>query len=176
MRYSLITVLATSAFVSSCGFSAEKCTQADWRAVGQTDGARGASVERLQSHVKVCSKHGVAVDQAAWNIGHAAGLKTYCTPQSAYRLGRNGRGLKSVCPDGDKSTLENAHAKGRRYYEISQEIDDLDREQAELKSEIRLALKTANSSVNTSWLRLKISQIDLKIWRLERERQAFAQL
>jgi hypothetical protein len=176
MRYSLITVLATSAIVSSCGFSAEKCAQSDWRAVGQADGARGASVERLQKHIQTCSKHDVAVDQTAWNIGHADGLKTYCTAPSAYRLGRSGRKLKSVCPDADKSTLEAAHQKGWRYHEISRDIDDLERDRADLRAEIRLALKTPNSGANIGWLRLRISQIELRVLRLKRERQVFAQL
>jgi hypothetical protein len=176
MKHVLIPVLAAAGILSSCGFSAEKCVKADWHAIGRADGERGTSLDRLQHHVKSCTKHDVVIDMDAWNVGHAEGLKTYCTAQSAYRLGRSGRNLKSVCPDAEVSELRAANEKGQLYYDISSKIDDLERERADLRAEIRLALKTPTANTNIGWLRLKISQIDLRISGLERKRQQYGQL
>lgn len=125
MKRSFMPVLTVSVILTSCGFSAEKCVQADWHAIGRADGERGASDERLQKHIKSCAEHDVDIDQNLWRAGQVEGLKTYCTPQSAYRLGRDGRNLNTICPEANMSELRAANEKGRRYHDISREIDDL---------------------------------------------------
>jgi hypothetical protein len=173
MKCSLMSVFAVSAILSSCGFSAEKCVQADWYAIGQSDGQRGASDDRMQKHIQSCAKHDVTIDQNLWRAGQTEGLKTYCTEQSAYRLGRDGRNLKTVCPDAKMSELRAANEKGRRYHAISREIEDLMNERADLRAEIRSAIKDIDVKSNTAWLRMKVSQIDLRIWDLKRQRQQY---
>jgi hypothetical protein len=179
MRISFIMAVAVTAFVASCGLSEEQCKQDDWAAIGKADGLRGASIDRIQAHVKSCAKHGISANQLQWKSGREVGLKTYCTPQSAYDVGRNGRNLNNVCPNADISALNAAHSKGRQYYIITREINDLERERADVRSEIRAILANpvpSDQMARIGSLRLQILQIDLRVNHLRLQKRRFEQL
>lgn len=168
--------MAATAFIASCGLNEEKCKQSDWAAIGQADGLRGASVDRIQAYAKSCGKHGISVDQSLWKSSREEGLKTYRTPQSAYNVGRNGRVLKNVCPDADMSAMKAAHEKGWRYHLVLSKINELERERAGLNSDIRSLLSnpvTPTSAARINQLRSRILQIDLRINHFRHQKQRF---
>ena len=140
---------------------------------------RGAASDQVVKYIKSCSKHDISVDQSAWAMGRDEGLKTYCTPQSAYNQGRNGHRLKNVCPDADLDAMSAAHEKGRKYHDIVSQIDDLKRERHDLRHEISQLIGaggTPESLARIGQLRSQILHIDLRINHLQLQKRRFDQL
>lgn len=104
------TVLLSAAFLllSGCAIiEKNQCLSEDWASIGRSDGAAGKiSSQRLLTHSRACSKHGVELDQDLYLGGYADGLKTYCTAENGYTIGseysrykRRPNGYEAVCPD-----------------------------------------------------------------------------
>ena len=71
--------------------SKEECVVADWRVIGEQDGAAGYSPqERFGNHVKACERAGVLPDQTLWNEGFQIGLEKIL--YTAQRLGTRPKG------------------------------------------------------------------------------------
>src|SRR3546814_8917613 len=85
--------------LASCNtMSKEECRVADWKVVGDTDGAAGYDPQRrFADHVKSCAKSGAAPDQTGWYEGYRSGITRYCTPLSGASNGEAGRGHHNVC-------------------------------------------------------------------------------
>ncbi len=62
------TALCLPVLLGSCAtMSKEECVAADWRVVGETDGAAGYDPQsRFAAHAKSCEKAGVVPDQSLW--------------------------------------------------------------------------------------------------------------
>src|SRR3546814_17035484 len=80
--------------LASCNtMSKEECRVADWKVVGDTDGAAGYDPQRrFADHVKSCAKSGAAPDQTGWYEGYRSGITRYCPPLSGASNGGAGRG------------------------------------------------------------------------------------
>ena len=102
--------------------SPEQCQATDWRAIGISDGAEGRPTGVFRTHQESCAKAGIAPDQAAWSAGYLEGLKSYCQPYAMYKRGRNGASFPKAC-EGRSKSLNDAWAFGRRYWDISREMD-----------------------------------------------------
>lgn len=113
-------------FLASCdSVSPEQCRAGDWRGIGFSDGREGRSASYITQHQEACNKIGITPDVAAWTAGREAGLKEYCTPQNAYRIGRNGTKLANLCTGPSVTELNAANIKGQKYHAITQEISRL---------------------------------------------------
>ena len=177
MKSILLAMLCTLGVLASCGLSEEQCTKADWGSIGKANGANGRSSEYVKNHVKSCEKHGISVNQSRWEQGRKEGLKYYCTAQNVYNQGRRGSELRNVCPSGDIANLQKANAKGLSYHQYSSEINDLEREQSDLRQQIWELKETPDSpeiASKISWLRSEIWRLDMRINRLERLRRPYA--
>jgi len=179
MKIAPIALLAGSMVLASCGLTEKQCVEGDWASIGLKDGKNGRSADFIQTHMKSCAKHGIDVEQPVWEKGRQEGLKTYCTPASAYIEGRNGKRLKSVCPDADLDALTAAHAKGERYYRIQQEIRSLLNERDQLRSEIS-KLQSGPQGPETLMAiqsrQLEISRIQLDISLLDAQALQYSRL
>lgn len=179
MKIAPIAVLAGTLVLASCGLTEKQCAQGDWAGIGLKDGKNGRSADYIQTHMKSCAKHGIDVEQPIWEQGRQEGLKTYCTPASAYIEGRNGKGLKSVCPDAELEALKAAHAKGEHYYDIQQEIRSLFYERDQLLSEIsnlRRGAQSPDTLLAIQSRQLEISRIDFDINMLDLEAARYSRL
>ena len=69
-------VLSLPVVLGSCAtMSKEECVAADWRVVGETDGAAGYDPQsRFAAHAKSCEKAGVVPDQTLWYQGFQVGV------------------------------------------------------------------------------------------------------
>lgn len=96
----LAVVLSLPIVLGSCAtMSKEECVAADWRVVGETDGAAGYDPQsRFAAHAKSCEKAGVVPDQSLWYQGFQAGVVRYCTPLNGLQEGRAGKVYHNVCP------------------------------------------------------------------------------
>ncbi|MFS8145664.1 DUF2799 domain-containing protein [Rhizobium sp. BR 249] len=87
-------------FLVSCNtLSKEECVAADWRVIGESDGAAGYEPQqRFAAHAKSCERVKIVPDQTIWFQGYQTGLVRYCTPLSGLARGQAGSGYANVCP------------------------------------------------------------------------------
>lgn len=102
----------------------DQCRVADWHLIGYQDGVQGKPAGVIGTYREDCAKHGVTPDLAAWRAGRAEGLKEYCTPANAYRLGRAGNGYPVVCPEPAGAGMQAAYDDGRAIYLARSEVKD----------------------------------------------------
>lgn len=154
----------------------QECLDGNWRQIGIEDGIAGRLPERLQDHAKACAEVGVMPDATAWESGRREGLKTYCTPASAYQVGRKGRRISAVCTPSQRQSMNAAYSHGQQYYDITQEIDELEREIASNRDEISALLKASptDAPAEVFFIEAEIMRLNGRIHALERQRRAFS--
>jgi uncharacterized protein DUF2799 len=156
-------------FLAGCAsLTEDQCRAGDWQGIGYLDGTRGAPVERFQAHVKACSEIGIQPIKEEWLEGREQGLPVYCTEANAYQLGRDGRTLNAVCPAADAAALQDAYWTGERYYSLSAEIRDLERELSDALD----ALVGADEAT-AEILKSQIRHINAEIFRLRSQRELY---
>jgi hypothetical protein len=118
-----ITIIAA---VTACTqLSKQQCEEGEWLTIGQRDGFRGRDASFVERHVQSCGKHDIAVDVALWEQGRQQGLRSFCTPESQYQAGRDGRPFNEICAAENLPVHREAHEKGRKYFLLTQRIERL---------------------------------------------------
>ncbi|WP_316013205.1 DUF2799 domain-containing protein [Roseobacter sp. HKCCA0434] len=155
MRY-ILSLVALTLLASCASLSEDECRLGDWRSIGFEDGSKGLQPDFVANHREACAEFGVSPDLNAYLAGRELGLREYCVPIRAYRLGREGRPISNVCPATIEPVLRDANAHGREYFRLSGEIRALEREIAELRSSAVAPdapnAGTINGSLNSSIL------------------------
>ncbi|MBX5011942.1 DUF2799 domain-containing protein [Rhizobium lentis] len=144
-------------FLASCNtLSKEECVAADWRVIGESDGAAGYEPQqRFAAHAKSCERVKIVPDQSIWFQGYQAGLVRYCTPLSGLARGQSGGGYANVCPPETASGFlrgfnlgakqhglqERFNAMQNDYSSKETEIDELSVKLRDAKDEERSALR-----------------------------------
>ncbi len=117
MRTLLIPLVLGAAALNGCAtMSKSECNTADWRTIGYEDGAAGYGAERMAQHRKACADHGVKLALDAYQSGRQEGLREYCQPQNAYRVGSYGGSYRGVCPTELEGEFLAAYESGRELY------------------------------------------------------------
>ncbi|MBU4527331.1 MAG: DUF2799 domain-containing protein [Hoeflea sp.] len=137
LRFALLMSLC--ALASSCQtLSKEECAVADWRVIGEQDGAAGYNPQdRFARHVKACTKAGVAADQTLWYQGYQQGLPRYCTPLNGLTVGSEGKSYANVCPIDLDAGFREGYDLGRIYHQKKSEISSLESRTRAVEQEIR---------------------------------------
>jgi len=76
---------------------ADDCAQANWRQLGERDALAGYTAERYGQRAKACRKHQIGADQAAYETGHAAGQRVYCSAPRGEADAAAGRVAAPLC-------------------------------------------------------------------------------
>ncbi|MFD1747025.1 DUF2799 domain-containing protein [Rhizobium helianthi] len=157
----------------SCySLSKEECIAANWRVIGDTDGAAGRDPQsRFAEHVKSCERVKIVPDQTTWYQGFQEGVKRYCTPLSGAQHGEAGDTYNNVCPPQAATGFLQGYALGKRVYEVRQRKDSVDSSIRAREAEIDQAyfsLKTAKDDERRN-LQRRIDDNDFEIRRLRRE-------
>ena len=114
------------ALASCASMSKEECVSADWRVVGETDGAAGHDPQsRFAAHTKACQKIGIVPDQTRWFEGYQQGLVRYCTPLNGLSSGQAGRTYHNVCPAASADGFLRGYRLGRAEYDKRQTVQSL---------------------------------------------------
>ena len=120
----MIVVALASVALSGCASMSEgECLTMDWTAIGYEDGSRGYTADRLGSHRKACAKHGVSVDFAAYQQGHAQGVEAFCQPGRAFSFGENGGRYNGVCPADMEPEFVEAYNAGHKLYSLRSSLN-----------------------------------------------------
>ncbi len=116
-------ILFATLFLSGCAtLSEEECRAADWQTIGFEDGAVGKPIRQIGKHREACADHGVPVDLAAYQAGHAEGMVIFCQPASGFELGTRGGRFNDDCPVELRAEFYAAYEDGYRAYKLRREI------------------------------------------------------
>lgn len=115
--YIRIAIVLTIALLTGCAtMSKEECTNADWHAVGYSDGSRGIHFQNLEKHRKSCGKYEIVPDAGAYRAGWDQGIRSYCTADNGYRAGRAGKAYHNICPSDVEADFLSGWDQGVREY------------------------------------------------------------
>ncbi|MGJ8571207.1 MAG: DUF2799 domain-containing protein [Hoeflea sp.] len=139
MRLHTAVILIACLVLTSCQtLSKEECAVADWRVIGEQDGASGYNPrDRFANHVKACTKAGVAADQTLWYQGYQQGLPRYCTPRNGLTVGSQGKSYANVCPLDLEPGFREGYDLGRVQHRKRSEISTLESRISAIEQEIR---------------------------------------
>ncbi|WP_415902448.1 DUF2799 domain-containing protein [Neptuniibacter sp. QD29_5] len=140
------TLILASLFVvlSGCAsLSQEECLTGDWQGIGYRDGLQGKAEAYLAEHQSACAEYKVSLNLEDYLQGRNEGLKSYCQPDNAYRLGRQGTEYSYVCPAELEGAFVAKYQQGREVYQQEKAIKSLEAdirknkaEQTKLKDQI----------------------------------------
>ncbi len=127
-----------SLFLASCNtLSKEECVAADWRVIGESDGAAGYEPqERFAAHAKSCERVKIVPDQTIWYQGYQAGLVRYCTPMSGLMHGQAGHGYSNVCPPETAAGFLRGYTLGNRQHSLQSRLSSLQSDYGSKEAEI----------------------------------------
>lgn len=109
--------------ISSCAtLSKGECIEADWYEIGIRDGSNGKPRSVLDNHREACKKHGVAPNREQYYSGRNIGIKSYCTPENGFLIGKKGEYYKQVCPLHLDRGFLNSYKLGKEIYDINRDI------------------------------------------------------
>jgi uncharacterized membrane protein len=153
--------------LSGCATLSEgECRTADWYEIGRNDGAAGHARDRLHAHAEACSRFGILPDTDSYYSGRDEGLARYCTPESAYRVGRGGSRYQGVCPTEAEDAFLAAYRDGRAVYGVEQELRRVERALDRLEN--RLASDRLDDEIRRS-LRQELRSLDREYRSINRE-------
>lgn len=176
MRTSILLATAAMIAASCAPISEDECRGGDWGAIGLEDGKKGRAASVLQKYTETCAEFGVAPVSDIYLQARAAGLKFYCTPQNAYSVGRAGDRLSNVCEPQIQATIRPAYNKGRKYWEITEEIEQADDRIDELRdklSNIRSQPSTPDLETQVLIIRGRIDDLRHDIFVLDLQKDRF---
>ncbi|MDP2732152.1 MAG: DUF2799 domain-containing protein [Hoeflea sp.] len=166
MRIQTVLTLIACLVLASCQtLSKEECAVADWRVIGEQDGAAGYNPQdRFARHVKACTKAGVAADQTLWYQGYQQGLPRYCTPLNGLTVGSQGQSYANVCPIDLDPGFREGYDLGRIYHQKKGEISSMESRISSIEQEIR----ADEELVRTGKIdpREAYSRIDANRWKI----------
>lgn len=171
-------MLVLGAVAISCGLpscyslSKEECIAANWKVIGESDGAAGQNPQgRFAEHTKSCERVKIVPDQTLWYQGFQEGLKRYCTPLSGAQHGEAGDGYNNVCPPEQEVGFMRGYTLGKRVHELRERMSSLDSDMSSRKFRIDEAyarLKSAKEDERRN-LQREIDDNDFEIRRLRRD-------
>ena len=90
------------------------CGTTDWYGYGVTDGRLGVPERDRQDLFANCAEAGLPADLAAYRSGRAVGLAEFCTVQTGYEVGRDGRRYRDVCTGQAEIAFLQGYEQGRK--------------------------------------------------------------
>lgn len=165
-----IATLCIFSIAACAELDKEACQQGDWFSIGLRDGSRGRDAAFVERHTDSCSDYGVSVDTAVWEQGRQEGLRVFCTPQSQYQAGRDGRPFNEICAQENLPVHREAYDKGRKYYTLTRQIEML---RAEISDLHRAARASTDPDSSAASLEFEAFMLRMDIDILIRERRKY---
>jgi hypothetical protein len=115
--------------------SPEACQSADWRALGEVDGAAGATLAKYEARTNDCAKVGITPDFKSYALGRDYGLQSFCQPGSGFRAGLNGYSYAGICTGAMEADFMDGYRDGARAYAARQELSSAESAISSARSE-----------------------------------------
>ena len=139
-----------------------ECKIANWGQIGEQDGSRG-SYDQIARHVEGCAIQKISVSPDSvrqYRQGYQRGLSSYCQPEIVLDLALNGSGNLSVCPVREQAMLRPYAQAGKRYYDAQKAIEDVDRKQRNLETELE---KNETPDLRRREIRQELRRLDRQL-------------
>ncbi len=118
-----------------------ECREADWKIIGLEDGASGHPLSYIGNHRRACAEYGIKPDLALYELGHANGLKRFCTADNGFSQGRAGRSYNNVCPAALRGQFLAGYDTGRELHALSSDIERMQEDVRTMQSELDESMK-----------------------------------
>jgi len=182
-RFLRLAVFAAALAVTGCAsktLSESQCMANDWYTVGYSDGSRGFDQSRLLQHADACVAHGIVPDRAQYGAGWRDGIDQYCTPESAFDLGRSGATYRRICPANLEDAFHAAFTNGHTLYVAESEVASLesaidqrsariDELQTELRQSVDGLVAPGTATTDRLWLLERTKNLSEEQGRLQSE-------
>ena len=138
-------LLSIGLAVAGCtSMSKQECESANWQEHGFNSALKGETLPHANEYYgRQCTeRHSVAVDGNELATGYENGLKHYCTPQNATRVGESLDDYQGICPKELEPNFvpvyNSALIRGfrRRVRQLESEVDSLRSQLSSAESEI----------------------------------------
>jgi len=109
----LFLVLSTL-YISACASSNESkvCKKTDWKTYGEQVAMSGLDLKG-DDLVKKCKQQKLNMDEIAYDLGYAKGIKDYCTQSNTYDVGLQGGEFNfQICKFENEDEMRLSHSKG----------------------------------------------------------------
>ena len=112
MNY-LFLVFLSLTLISCAGTENDKrCQKTDWLTYGSKLAMSGIGMEG-DDLVKKCKKQKLNMDEIAYELGYAKGLKTYCTEVNTFKVGSRGEEFNfQICKFENEDEMRVSHSNG----------------------------------------------------------------
>lgn len=148
-NFRIILVATLSLLAGGCAtLDKSECREADWKIIGLEDGARGRPLSYIGNHRKACAEYGVKPDLALYQLGHATGLRQFCTADNGFSLGRAGRRYDNVCPPELNGRFLAGYETGRRLHALSADIGRMQSDVRAMQTELDASTKRQSNLEN----------------------------
>ncbi|MBX4905833.1 MULTISPECIES: DUF2799 domain-containing protein [Rhizobium] len=136
--FALAAAIGFGLLLASCNtLSKEECVAADWRVIGESDGAAGYEPQqRFAAHAKSCERVKIVPDQTIWFQGYQSGLVRYCTPLSGLARGQAGSGYANVCPPETASGFLRGFNLGSKQHGLQERLNSMQNDYSSKEAEI----------------------------------------
>jgi Protein of unknown function (DUF2799) len=132
-----VGIVAAMAALAGCSSMSEReCLATDWRTVGYEDGVNGYAGDRIGRYRNACSEHGVTPDLTSYQAGREQGLREFCKPVNAFRVGARGGGYSGVCPAELDNSFVDAYQSGRQLHALRSRVDSARGEIHSMRAEL----------------------------------------
>jgi hypothetical protein len=110
-------LLLLAGMVTGCASMSKKdCENADWHAIGYSDGARGIQPGHLNAYDQRCAEFKIVPDANAYQTGWQQGIRSYCTNANGYNAGAAGLAYNNICPADVAPAFLSGWQQGVRQY------------------------------------------------------------
>lgn len=154
--------------LSGCAtVSEEDCYIADWRALGERDGALGHRPDRVDRHESACRKYSVSVNRDEYLSGYNSGIASFCIPSNGYRQAKSKYQYNDVCPSHMEAGFLQKYVKG-----LNDVIEDLEFDRSRAMNLLDRALiqrADASSGSDTDDLDNRVSRARKRLDSAEQE-------
>jgi len=126
--FSLSVSLLISIHLLSCStLNKAECNNANWNVLGFEDGNKGRELSYIKNHKNSCAEYSISPDLSEYLIGHAAGMRQFCTENNGYKQGLYALKVKNICPPNLKNSFQRGYSRGLKTYKIQSEMVFLQR-------------------------------------------------
>lgn len=111
---SLLACHAAGCSTVSIEERAAACAETDWQRFGENDGRLGVPTSDRADEFQDCTDAGQPANLAAYQAGRTEGLSSYCTAETGYQVGYEGRRYENVCPPATEPDFLQGFERGRK--------------------------------------------------------------
>jgi hypothetical protein len=175
LLFSLILVIGLTGCAT---MNKSECLNADWHMIGMEDGSQGQAVSHIGKHRKACAEYNIRPDLAAYENGHAAGIRQFCTAANGFRMGKSGGYYSGVCPSDLEEDFMAGYDAGKQLHSaniaanqatsaLKSNNDQLERLKKGLQAKEEMLVSSKTSEMSRVRLLEQIREDEAKIEELE---------